>query len=246
MRLTLALLALMWMPAAFGQGNTLPVSEKFTYRVEWRLITAGRAWLNWEASQQYPPSYQIKLRLESVGLVSKLFRVEDDYSASLNQAMCVVSAQLNSREGRREHDTRVNFDYDAKKAGYLERDLVKNSTVAQQEMELPPCVHDVIGGVFYLRTLNLEPGQSGQAPVSDGKKAAMARIEAQQREDLTLPAGAFKTVRYEIFVFDNVLFRRSAHLYIWLTDDRRKLPVQIQVKMPFTTGTITLELEKQG
>jgi hypothetical protein len=41
-----------------------------------------------------------------------------------------------------------------------------------------------------------------------------------------------------------VLYRRPAHLYVWLTDDRRKLPVQIRVRMPITIGTITLQLEK--
>jgi hypothetical protein len=45
-------------------------------------------------------------------------------------------------------------------------------------------------------------------------------------------------------VFNDVLYRRPAHLYIWLTDDRRKLPVRVQVRMQFTIGTITLLLEK--
>jgi hypothetical protein len=116
--------------------------------------------------------------------------------------------------------------------------------VLAKEIEIPPCVHDVVGGLFYLRTLNLEPGQSSQLPVSDGKKSVSARVEAQQREDVKTPAGTFKTVRYEIFLFNNVLYNRSAHLYVWLTDDRRKLPVQLRVRMPITIGTLTLQLEK--
>jgi hypothetical protein len=92
--------------------------------------------------------------------------------------------------------------------------------------------------------MNIEPGQSAQVPVSDGKKSVMAKVEAQQREDVKTPMGAFKTIRYEIYVFNDVLYRRPAHLYIWLTDDRRKLPVRVQVRMQFTIGTITLLLEK--
>ena len=230
---------------AFPQSAALPPSENLTYRVEWRLITAGRARLEWNTlPRQSQPEYQAKLRLESVGLVSKLFKVENDYSAMLNQNLCAVSAQATSHEGSRARDTRVSFDYAARKAIYLEKDLNRNSVVASQEAEIPSCVHDVIGGLYYLRTLNLEPGQSTLAPVSDGKKSVMARIEAQQREDIKVPDGSYKTIRYELFLFDNVLYRRSAHLYVWLSDDRRKLPVQIRVKMQITTGTITLELEK--
>jgi hypothetical protein len=106
-------------------------------------------------------------------------------------------------------------------------------------------VYDVVGALFQLRTLRLEPGQSAQVPVSDGKKAAMARVEAQQRETVETPSGTYRTIRYEAFLFNDVLYQRSAHLYVWLTDDARKLPVQIRVRMPVAIGTITLQLEKE-
>jgi hypothetical protein len=139
----------------------------------------------------------------------------------------------------------VGFDYPARKATYLERDLAKNNAVlGSHEVEIPASVHDVAGGLYYLRTLRLEPGQSAQAAVSDGKKSVMARIEAQQREEIRTPAGAFKTVRYEVFLFNNVLYRRAAHVYVWLTDDPRRLPVQVRVRMQFAIGTITMQLEK--
>ena len=95
-----------------------------------------------------------------------------------------------------------------------------------------------------MRTINLEPGQSTSVAVSDGKKAAMARIQAGPREEIKVPDGDYKTIRYEVLLFDNVLYHRSAHLYVWITDDTRKLPVQIQVRMPITVGTISLEMEK--
>jgi hypothetical protein len=72
----------------------------------------------------------------------------------------------------------------------------------------------------------------------------MAKVEAQQREDVKTPLGTFKTVRYEIYLFNGALYQRSAHLNIWMTDDRRRLPVQIRVRMTFTIGTITLTLDK--
>jgi hypothetical protein len=231
-------------PLAAPQGVNLPSSETFTYRVEWRLITAGKARLEWSAVQQPQPGWQAKVRLESVGLVSKLYRVQDDYLATLNQGMCAVTVQTTSNEGSRQRDARITFEYPSKRASYLEHDRVKNAVLAAHEIDIPSCVHDVLGGMFFLRTLNLEPGQSANVPVSDGKKAVVAKVQAQQREDLKVPDGAYKTIRYEAFLFDNVLYRRSAHLYVWLSDDQRRLPVQIQVRMPIAVGTITLELEK--
>jgi len=235
-RLWLPLLGLA--PLAMAQNAALPAHEVLTYSIEWRLITAGKVRLEW---QQARASSQINLRVESVGLVSKLFRVDDVYQANLNQEGCAESTLLTSQEGSRSRETRVT--YDDHQASYLERDRVKNIVLSTMGTEIPACVHDVAGGLYFLRTLNVEPGHSVNVAVSDGKKSVMARVEAQQREDVKTPAGVFHTVRYEVYLFNNVLYRRPAHLYVWLTDDRRKLPVEIRVRMQIAIGTISLLLE---
>jgi len=230
---------------AFSQSNTLPAKETLYYSIDWRLFTAGKAKVELTTTPQPRPGYQVNLHLESTGIVSKLFKVEDDYSANMSSAYCAQSLQMTTREGSRLRETKITFDAEAKKASYLERDRAKNNAIVlAQETDIPPCVHDVIGGLFFIRTLNLEPGQSTQIPVSDGKKSVMVKVEAQAREDVKTPDGTFKTIRYEVYLFDGVLYRRSAHVNVWVSDDRRKLPVQIRVRMTFTIGTINLQLEK--
>jgi hypothetical protein len=230
---------------ANSQGGGLPPKESFLYNIEWRLFNAGKAKVDLTSTAQPRPENQIKLHLESTGFVSKLFKVEDDYSAILSAGLCAQSVQMTAHEGSRHRETRITFDPETKKASYIERDLAKNNAIVlSQETEIPPCVHDVAGGLFFLRTLNLEPGQSTQVPVSDGKKSVMAKVEAQAREDVKSPAGTFKTIRYEVYLFNNVLYKRPAHLNVWISDDRRRIPVQIRVRMTFTIGTINLLLEK--
>jgi hypothetical protein len=225
-----------------GDPGDLPAKETLYYNVEWRLITAGRAKVEWFRLPH--ADWQVNLRLESAGLVSTLYKIEDNYSAHLSPSLCAESVYMTSREGSRQRETRIGFDAAAHRASYLERDRLKNTTLLQHEIEIPSCVHDVVGGLLFLRTLNLEPGQSLVVPVSDGKRSVMAKVEAQSREEIKTPEGAFHTICYEAYLFNNVLYRRPAHLQIWLTDDRRKLPVQIRVRMPFTVGTITLLLQK--
>lgn len=219
-----------------------PAPETLMYNVEWRLITAGKAKVEWRREN---PGWQINVHLESVGLVSKLFRVEDDYSANLNNSLCADTSQFLSHEGSRVRETKITFDAADRKALYVETDRLKNTTLQSKETEIPPCVHDVAGALYLLRTLNLEPGQSANEPVTDGKKSVMAKVEAQAREDIKTPAGVFHTVRYEAYLFNGVLYKRPAHLNIWLTDDARKLPVQIRVRMSIAVGTIMLQLDKQ-
>jgi hypothetical protein len=42
-----------------------------------------------------------------------------------------------------------------------------------------------------------------------------------------------------------VVYSRAGRVFVWLTDDERRLPVQIRLRMNFPLGTVTLELEKE-
>jgi hypothetical protein len=233
-------------PASFsGQADGIPGSEVLNYAVEWRLIPAGSARMTWTAlPRSAAGANELRLHLESTGLVSRLYRVDDDYTAALGQNLCAQNSFIMAHEGNRNKETRVTYDPQLHKALYLEKDLNKNSTI-MHDVDIPPCVHDILGGLLVLRTLHLEPGKTVQIPVSDGKKFVQVKVESQRREDLTTPMGVRKTIRYEVFLFDNVLYKRSGHLHIWLTDDNNRLPVQLQVRLQFTIGTITLKLEKE-
>jgi hypothetical protein len=225
-------------------AGPLPSSEKLQYNIEWRLITAGKATLAWTGAAGR--GYQTDLQIESTGLVSRLFKVNDEYSSSLDHGLCAHSSLMKTNEGSRHRETRITFDPERKKASYLERDTVKNNVVTSSEVDTLACVSDIIGALYRMRTLDLEPGQAREIPVSDGKKSVMVRVEAQRRDPVKTPAGSFKTTRYEAFLFNNVIYRRPGRVYIWMTDDARRLPVQIQVRLQLHIGTITLQLEKEG
>src|SRR5580700_8341132 len=233
-------------PVALAAPAALPAREVLQFTLEWRLVTAGKAHLVWSATPHHSaPGWQADLHLESTGLVSKLFKVDNDYVSNMESDLCSSGSYLKAEEGNRRKETSVTFNRAARKAEYLEKDLDKKAVVNAHEIDIPACVHDVLGGLYSLRTLNLQPGQTTQVAVSDGKRSVMARVEAQAREDIKTPAGAFKTIRYEAFLFNDVLYRRYGHLHFWLSDDARKLPVQIRVRLQLTIGTITLQLEKE-
>lgn len=222
-----------------------PVSGKHTleYGVEWRLVRAGVARINWSPAAN--SGYQADLHLESVGLVSKLFRVNDDYQAQLTGGLCLSNVLFKAEEGKRRRETKMSFDKETSKIHYLERDLIKNNVALTKEVQTPACVHEYIGAMHRVRSLRLEPGQSTTIPVTDGKKYADVKVEAQEREQVRTPAGTFSAIRYEVFLFNDVLIPKKARMYLWISDDARRLPVQLRVRMQFFAGTITLQLEKQ-
>ncbi len=230
-------------PLSFSLPQTQPQGEKFKYRVEWRLIQAGTAKVSFSGA--VGSGAQADVELQSVGLVSKLFKVNDIYRANMAEQFCAVSTKMDAEEGSRHRVTDVKFDRHGKRASYVERDVVKNNVVVTKEIDTPDCVHEIMGGLQKLRSMKMEPGRSVLIPLSDGKKFIQVKIEAQEREEIVTPAGKFKAMRYEAFVFNNIFYRRSGRLFVWITEDSRRLPVQIRVRLPIVIGTISLQLEKE-
>jgi hypothetical protein len=219
-----------------------PLPEKLEYRIEWRLITAGIATVR--LSRAPGNLWETNLKIESAGFVTKLYRVLDTYRALTNDRFCGVNTTLDAQEGKRHKYTILSFDNGRRKVQYEERDLLKNKST-NKTLEVPPCTHEIIGSLSALRMMRLEPGKSASIPVTDGKKVAMARIDAQERETITIDNKQYHTIRYEAFLFDNVLYQRKARLWLWMTDDASRLPVQIRLRLSFPIGNITLFLDKE-
>src|SRR5271168_906435 len=157
-------------PAPFvaSPSELFSARETLDYAVEWRLIPAGSAKVTWSPLPASGASAsEVELHLESTGLVSRLYRVNDDYTSMLGQNFCGQSTFMAAHEGNRSRETRVTFDQLERKVHYAEKDLVKNSTTTN-EVDVPSCTHDILGGLLVLRMLHLEPGKTVQIPVSDG------------------------------------------------------------------------------
>lgn len=205
---------------------------------EWRFFDAGRV-------QAYLGATNAHISLQTAGLAERLYPVRDTYTVNYDRALCASSSVEDAREGKKHRETRVTFS--SGKANRVERDLERNGeTIGTNEVATPACVHDVLGALEKLRrTVTAPPGGVLTLPISDGKRSAGVEIHVQDKETVRTKAGVFQAVRYEAMLFNGVIFRRKARLFVWLTDDARRLPVQIRVQMPFYLGTVTLQLERE-
>jgi len=234
------LAAALWIfPAATSAGPPPAELGKLTYDIEWRLIHAGDAVLDLHNSEG-------RMKLDSAGLVSALFKVDDTYTVHYEPGFCASESLMDSKEGKRHRQTTVTYDRSQNRAAWVERDMLDNDKVLRRaQVDIPHCVHDVLGGILALRGLTLEPGHSTLAPMSDGRRSAQVKVDAQEREDVITPAGTFKTIRYEANMLNGVIYQRKGRVFVWVSDDARRIPVQIRLRLAFPIGTVTLQLQKE-
>ena len=232
------LAAALWiLPASAGPPLADP--GKLTYYIEWRLIHAGDAVLDLHNSDG-------SMKLDSAGLVSALFKVDDTYTVRFEPSFCAAESQMDSKEGKRHRQTAVTYDRNQNRATWVERDVLDNNKVLRKaQVDIPHCVHEVLGGLLTLRGSTLEPGQSTLAPMSDGRRAAQVKVDAQEREEVITPAGTFKTIRYEVNLLNGVIYQRKGRAFVWISDDAKRIPVQIRLRLAFPIGTVTLQLQKE-
>ena len=214
------------------------VTERLSYTVEWRLIHAGNAVI-----ESGPSSAGVKL--DSAGLVSTLYKIQDAYRVQFDAPFCATSSLMDAREGSRHRETSITFDRNRNRAALLEKDVIRNAVVSKTDIQIPNCVHDVIGGLLRLRRTKVDIGQTIQLPISDGRRSAAVKVEAQEREQVKTPAGTFRAVRYEVSVLNGVVYSRTGRVFVWLTDDDRRVPIQFRLRMSFPLGTVNLALEKE-
>ncbi len=96
---------------------------------------------------------------------------------------------------------------------------------------------------YFVRITPLEVGQTYRFDRYFRKEKNPVTIEVVKREKMELPDGS----KVQCLVLHPVIdtkgmFSKRSDTRIWLTDDARRLPVQIRSKFPF--GTITLRLKE--
>ena len=215
-------------------------TEVLNYQVEWRFMTAGKVKVTVNKNVSAANG---KLEVQSLGIVSMLFKVNENYEAVWRPDFCAQSTHLFSEENKRRRETTILYNGPGNKTQFVEKDLVKNTTISNS-VAVPACVADVLGGLQKLRALKLTPGTSSQIPISDGKKFVEVKVDVQEKEDVKTAIGTYKTVRMEAFLFNGVLYDRAARCLVWVTDDEKRIPVKIQILMRLHIGTVTLLLDQ--
>jgi Protein of unknown function (DUF3108) len=97
--------------------------------------------------------------------------------------------------------------------------------------------------MFYMRTQPLEVGKEYKLDLYFRTEKNPVILRVEKREEMELPDGSkVDCLVVAPVVSDRGIFAPRQEARVWLTDDARRIPVQIRTKYPF--GVVTLRLEK--
>jgi hypothetical protein len=95
---------------------------------------------------------------------------------------------------------------------------------------------------YYLRTIPLKEKEIMSFTSFEGRKIVHYNLQMTGKEIINSPVGTFLCKVIRPFRKGKNLFKNQGDMQIWISDDAKKLPVKIRIKMKF--GSMTLLLKK--
>ncbi|HEV7889183.1 MAG TPA: DUF3108 domain-containing protein [Pyrinomonadaceae bacterium] len=184
----------------------------------------------------------------SKGFFSKLFGVNFHFRAETqvepNDFYALRSTKIDE-QGKRLRTSETVFDSEAKKVEYTERDPNNASQPARvitAALEGP--TQDIVSAVYFLRTLDLTPGNSFVIPVSDSGRVYQvpARVVAEKKKMKSI-VGKVSVVRIDVDLFGpgRPVEEGKGKMSIWVTDDERRIPIKARLSHDIGQLDITLK-----
>ncbi|GFO55699.1 hypothetical protein GMSM_27060 [Geomonas sp. Red276] len=207
--------------------------EKLSYQMMMHGLPIGDAEL--EAHNEKGIT-SITLRVKTSPAVSAFYRV-DDFIETQQVAGMYIQTKIRQQEGNFASDEMFTINLRKKRVSWF--DLVG---ARSQVTDVPNSeVLDSLSGIYSLRTRPLQVGQNETLQIYDSERYAAVPVEVVRREVITLPnLTRVPTLVVRPLAASGVIFRRTADLMIWMTDDDRKVPVKIETTLP--VGRVTARL----
>jgi hypothetical protein len=214
--------------------------EKMHFVLKYGAIPAGEATLEVSdlAEMNGVEAFHFVLTARSNSFVDIFFKVRDRIDSYTDTDMKhSLYYKKDQKEGKTRRNIRVDFNWQENESTYV------NFNTKTKVISLMPRTFDPLSIFYYSRLLDFEKEKEFEHPVTDGEKNMMGILRIIGEETISVPAGTYETLIMEPDLQDiEGVFskKKRAKITIWVTNDERRLLVQMKSKV--IVGSIVAEL----
>jgi len=214
--------------------------EKLTFKLKWGIIPAGDVVLEVLSIETINgiDSYHFLMTVKSTPFIDIFYKVREKVDSYVDLDMThSLFYTKNQKEGSHKREVYVDFDWVKNEATYSKYGKKR------KPISILPGSFDPLAVFYYSRLFKLQENSEIAIPITDGKKSVMGIGRVIKRETLKLSSGTYDTFLIEPDLKHiGGVFKKSkdAKIKLWLTADRRRIPVKIMSKV--VIGSFTGEL----
>jgi len=265
----LVLVISLWPPPLAAADNlrppseVIPPGETLVYEIRWDppawmfflpTMSAGELTIQFqhEARLDSKVVHQIAARAVSSGFFPKLtgVTVDDSFESIVDpRRFCSVRMTKKLREGKRLRDIVLTFDGERGTGHYLAYDVAKTppEELKNEDVKnLPPCVQDILSGIYLTRLQELRAGKKFPLVVSDDGTVKQVEVRVKEKETVEAVAGRFSAWKVETVSVFGGLFKGGGTFLVWFSDDAQQVPVKFEAKVKVGKVFGTVKQIKRG
>ncbi|MFA5073007.1 MAG: DUF3108 domain-containing protein [Nitrospirota bacterium] len=212
--------------------------EKLTYSISWsKLIKAGVAVMEVKQSpSKNEPQYHFVTTTRSVGILETFYPIRDVVESIINaEGMYSLFFSLKESHGSKKRRREIKFDQENHTVWFRLNDD-KPETYA-----IPVRVQDALSSLYHVRMQReFTPDKPILVNVFDSGKTWSVEVYTLGKERIETPAGEFNTIKIRTYPKYEGVFMNQGEIFIWITDDERKIPVLM--KSTIMIGSIVATL----
>ncbi|MDO8746370.1 MAG: DUF3108 domain-containing protein [Thermodesulfovibrionales bacterium] len=216
-------------------GILKTTKERLSFDIYWLGVYVGKAVL--EAVNDNG-NMKITSQVHSAPVISTFYKVEDYAESQLTNGIPSFF-KIKQIAGRRRSDKETFFDINNKKVTHIDHiKVTKDEHTINTDI-----LWDVMSGFYYLRTQNLNVGETVYINIFDSNKFYQAEVQILRREKIRLSDDTeIDSVVVKPILKSEGLFQNKGDISIWLTDDEIKMPVRVETEVPI--GRVVAELKE--
>jgi Protein of unknown function (DUF3108) len=213
--------------------DRFPVGEKLIFDAKYGIVRLGRAELEVVEDDEIRgvPTRHFRFTLSANAL--GIIRLHDEFDSWVGRDD-FVSRRYVQNYNEPQQKKRNEYEIFPDSGYYRQTDIDSVLPLAADPL-------DEYAFLYFARTLDLTPGARYEFDRYFRPDRNPVVIEVIERDTVEVPAGTFPTVVLHPIIKGGGIFKESADARLWITDDDRRLIVQVQSKF-LGIGTITLRL----
>ena len=242
---------------AFAAAAQPPFSSAFPFAAGERLTYEGKinkfavsvtiGDMTFEVADLSADKMRLKVEARSRGTMLKLFRYSFLQTMDTNadpKSLFAFDSKKHDVQKEKVRDSVTTFDYDRKMVTWIETNPEEPArsprTIAS---DLTGPTHDIVTGIYFLRTLPLALNYTTTIDVSDSGLVYKIPIRVTARERQKTIFGHVWCWRVEPEMFGpGRFFEQKGRMEIWITDDARHIPVRSRVSAE--VGKVDIRLKE--
>ena len=219
-----------------AQEEAFKVGEQLNYKLKYGFFTAAEAHLKVEESDikfNGKPAYHIIADGNTAGSFDVFYTVRNRYESFIDKETLLPYLYTENRhEGKWKHTDKVSFDH---KEGKITADKGTFPFKGQ--------VFDFPSAYYFARCLDvtkIKVGEKLELRYFLEDSLQTLSITYVGKEKIKCALGTFNCLKFNPTIIPGRIFRKNSKLYLWITDDKNRIPVKAHVEV--VVGSLSMEL----